>query len=83
MLGGRVRAIEDVPGLCKSSKLKEIGSHNYILTPGRYVGAADMEDDDMPFSERFAALRANLAEQFKESRDLEAAITERLARFGV
>jgi type I restriction enzyme M protein len=57
-------AYADVPGFCKAAKLDEITAHNHVLTPGRYVGAADVEDDDVPFSERFAALRAKLDEQF-------------------
>jgi type I restriction enzyme M protein len=71
----------DVPGFCKAAKLEEIKSHGYILTPGRYVGAADVEDDDVPFAERFAALQAKLDEQFKASAKLEAAIREGLTRF--
>ena len=51
---------EDVPGFCKSAKLDEIRGHNHVLTPGRYVGAADVEDDDVPFQERFAALASQL-----------------------
>ncbi len=51
-------AYEDVPGFCKSAELKEIKAHGYVLTPGRYVGAADVEDDEVPFAERFEALRA-------------------------
>jgi type I restriction-modification system DNA methylase subunit len=39
-----------VPGICKSASLEEIKGHGYVLTPGRYVGAADVEDDQVPFS---------------------------------
>ena len=53
--------------------------HGYVLTPGRYVGAADVEDDDTPFPERFAALRAKLEHQFAESDRLTATIRQRLA----
>ena len=61
---------EDVPGFCKAATLEEIKGHNYGLTPGRYVGAADMEDDDEPFAERFAALTTKLEGQFSEAAGL-------------
>ena len=44
--------------------MEEIRAHNYVLTPGRYVGAADLEEDGAPFEERFAALKEKLEEQF-------------------
>ncbi|HEY1783084.1 MAG TPA: N-6 DNA methylase, partial [Roseiarcus sp.] len=40
---------EDVPGFCKAARLEEIKAHNYVLTPGRYVGAADVEEDEIFF----------------------------------
>jgi len=61
---GEAGAYEDVPGFCKSTSLVEIKGHGYVLTPGRYVGAADVEDDEMPFEERFAALKVMLEKQF-------------------
>jgi type I restriction enzyme M protein len=70
----------DVPGFCKSANVEEIKGHGYVLTPGRYVGALDVEDDDVPFAERFVALRAKLDMQLAESEALSAAITNRLAR---
>ena len=69
-----------MPGFCKAATLDEIRGHNHVLTPGRYVGAADVEDDDVPFAERFAALRAKLEEQFERARSLSATIREKLAR---
>ena len=77
------RAYEDVPGFCKAAKLEEIRGHNHVLTPGRYVGAADVEDDDVPFAERFAALRAKLEEQFAEADELDRDDPQKLARIGV
>jgi type I restriction enzyme M protein len=76
------KGYEDVPGFCKSAKLDEIGGHNHALTPGRYVGAADVEDDDAPFPERFAALRAKLEGQFSEAEKLTATIRLKLAGIG-
>lgn len=70
---------EDVPGFCKSATLELIKEHGYVLTPGRYVGAAVEEDDDTPFPERFAALREKLEGQFEEAEKLTALIREKLA----
>jgi len=71
---------EDVPGFCKAARLEEIRGHGHVLTPGRYVGAAAIEDDGTPFSERFARLKAKLDEQFAEGEELEARIQAQLAR---
>jgi type I restriction enzyme M protein len=73
---------EDVPGFCKSASLEEIRSHGHVLTPGRYVGAAAAEEDDMPFVERFAILQEVLERQFAEGETLTAKIRERLAGVG-
>jgi type I restriction enzyme M protein len=70
----------DVPGFCKSARLDEIRSHNHVLTPGRYVGAPDVVDDDVPFAERLSALREKLEEQFAKARVLSASISAGLAR---
>lgn len=64
----------DEPGFCKSENLDEAPAHGHVLTPGRYVGAADVEDDGVPFEEKFAALREKLEGQFREGRELEAGI---------
>ena len=69
---------DDVPAFCKSAKLEEIRGHNYVLAPGRYVGAADLEDDDVPFVERFSALREKLTEQFAEAEKLTTKIQTKL-----
>ena len=73
------RGYEDVPGFCKAATLEEIRAHGHVLTPGRYVGAAAPETDDTPFPERFAALQAQLEDQFADSSRLTAEIRERLA----
>ncbi|MBE2269347.1 MAG: N-6 DNA methylase, partial [Anaerolinea sp.] len=75
-------AYADVPGFCKSATTDEIAGHGYVLTPGRYVGAADMEGDGEPFEEKLARLTATLNEQFAESARLEQVIRENLARLG-
>ena len=63
-------AYADVPGFCKSASLEEIKAHGYVLTPGRYVGAADVEDNELPFLERFSELRMSLSKQFDHSAEL-------------
>jgi len=69
---------EDIPGFCKSSKLDDIKDHNYVLTPGRYVGAAEAEEDDVPFEEQFGKLRAKLNEQFFQAETLTERIRQKL-----
>ena len=76
---GEAGAYENVPGFCKSANLQEIRGHGYVLTPGRYVGAADVEDDDLPFAERFAAFREKLDAQFAEAETLTTAIRGQLS----
>ena len=73
---------EDIPGFCKSATTEEIKSHNYILTPGRYIGAEEVEDGDEPFEERMAELTEKLLEQFEESADLETSIITNLRELG-
>ncbi len=73
---------EDVPGFCKSATLDEIAGHGYVLTPGRYVGAADIEDDGEPFEEKMERLTAELAGQFEESIRLEKVIRGNLSQIG-
>lgn len=75
-------AYEDQAGFCKSASLEEMKKHDFVLTPGRYVGAADEEDDGIPFAEKMAALTEKLSEQFAESAKLEAKIKENLAGLG-
>jgi type I restriction enzyme M protein len=69
---------ENEPGFCKAAALEEIKDHGYVLTPGRYVGAADIEDDGVPFIERFDVLQKKLNEQFTTSQELENLIRSRL-----
>jgi len=73
---------EDIPGFCKSSTLKEIQSHGHVLTPGRYVGAEEIEDDGIPFEEKMAELSAELYEQMAEAEELDAVIHQNLEVLG-
>ena len=73
---------EDIPGFCKSATIEEIRKHNHILTPGRYVGFAEEEKDTEPFDEKMKRLTAELAEQFKKSKELEEEIRRNLEDVG-
>lgn len=72
----------DIPGFCKSAATAEIAAHGYVLTPGRYVGAEEVEDDGEPFEEKMPRLVAELNAQFAESARLEAAIRANLKGLG-
>jgi len=72
----------DVPGFCKSAMLEEIRHHDYVLTPGRYVGAAEQEEDDEPFEEKMQRLVAQLREQQAEAVRLDEAIAANLKELG-
>jgi type I restriction enzyme M protein len=69
---------EDMAGFCKSVTLEEIRAQGYVLTPGRYVGAAEIEEDDEPFDEKMARLTKELEIQFEESKKLENTIRKNL-----
>jgi type I restriction enzyme M protein len=73
---------QDVPGFCISNRIEEIREHGYVLTPGRYVGAAEVEDDGIPFEEKMAELTSTLYEQFTEADRLEAIIKRNLEVLG-
>jgi type I restriction enzyme M protein len=73
---------EDIPGFCKSATTAEIAAHGHVLTPGRYVGAEEVEDDGEPFEEKMPRLVAELQAQFAESAKLEQAIKANLRGLG-
>jgi type I restriction enzyme M protein len=73
---------QDIPGFCKAAKLNDIQKHDYVLTPGRYVGAAVQEDDGVMFEEKMKRLTKQLKDQFDESARLDAVIRQNLARLG-
>ena len=72
----------DVPGFCKSATIEDIRKHGYILTPGRYVGAAEVDDDGEPFEEKMSRLVAQLRQQQAEAAKLDAAIAANLKELG-
>lgn len=72
----------DVPGFCKSVTLEEIEKQGYVLTPGRYVGAAPREEEDEPFEEKMKQLVAALRQQQAEAARLDAAIAQNLKELG-
>ena len=72
----------DVKGFCKSATLAEIEKHNFVLTPGRYVGIPDEEDDGIPFEEKMEALTQELAEQMREGLALDQEIKIQLEKVG-
>ena len=67
-----------MPGFCKSATLAEVAEHGYVLTPGRYVGAPEAEEDAEPFDEKMERLTAELAEQMAEGQRLDAEIRRNL-----
>ncbi|MDH4246201.1 MAG: type I restriction-modification system subunit M [Deltaproteobacteria bacterium] len=73
---------EDVPGFCKSASKADIAEHGHVLTPGRYVGAEAVEDDDEPFPDKMQRLTAQLEEQFSEGARLEKEIRKNLKGLG-
>jgi type I restriction enzyme M protein len=72
----------DIAGFCKCATLDDIRQHGHILTPGRYVGAAELEDDGEPFEDKMARLTAELREQTKQSAKLNKLIWANLEDIG-
>ena len=73
---------EDVPGFCASATLEEIAKHGHVLTPGRYVGAEDAEDDGEPFPEKMKRLTKQLSEQMEDGARLDEEIKKNLGGLG-
>ncbi len=73
---------EDVLGYCKKATLEEIQANDCVLTPGRYVGIEEQEDDGVPFEEKMARLTRELSKQFEESHKLEEEIKKNLGAIG-
>jgi type I restriction enzyme M protein len=73
---------EDIAGFCKVAKSVEIKEHDYVLTPGRYVGSEAVEEDDEAFEDKMKRLTGELKEQFSQSHELEQRIKENLKKIG-
>ena len=73
---------EDVLGFCKVADIQEIEKQDYILTPGRYVGIEEQEDDGEPFEEKMTRLTSELSEMFAKSHELEDEIRKKLGAIG-
>ena len=73
---------EDKAGFCKIATLEEIAANDYVLTPGRYVGAAELKDDGIPFEVKMQELSQTLYKQMAEAKRLDAVIRQNLAVLG-
>jgi len=76
------KGYEDELGFCKSAELKEIQKHDYVLTPGRYVGVVVDEDDDETFNDKMTKYTAQFKGQMEQEKVLDAKIKENLAKIG-
>ena len=76
-------AYQDEKGFCKSASLEDIQKHKFVLTPGRYVGIPDEEDDGIPFQEKVDSLTTQLREQMKQAQELDQEIRIQLAKIGI
>ena len=74
--------LEDVKGFCASCDLAEIEKQDFILTPGRYVGIEEQEDDGEPFEEKMGRLTSELSDMFAKSHELEEEIRRKLGAIG-
>lgn len=75
-------SLEDVKGFCAVATTEDIAKQDYILTPGRYVGIEEQEDDGEPFEEKMTRLTSELSEMFKKSHELEDEIRKKLGAIG-
>ena len=73
---------EDIAGFCKKVSLDEIKENNYVLTPGRYVGTEEAQDDGIPFEEKMKDLTSKLSEHMRESNELDEEIKKVLGAIG-
>ncbi len=80
--GGAGGIYQDIPGFCRSVRLTEIAEHGHVLTPGRYVGAEAVEDDDEAFAEKMQRLTELLGEQMAKGAELDELIRRKLGGLG-
>ena len=73
----------DIQGFCKSATLKDVEDNNYVLTPGRYVGTEDVEDDGVSFEEKISGITENLRVHFQQSIELQERIKQNLKKVGI
>ena len=73
---------QDIPGFCRSVKLAEIAQHGHVLTPGRYVGAEQVEDNDEDFATKMQQLTEKLGEQMAKGAELDLVIRQKLGGLG-
>ena len=73
---------EDELGYCKSAPLAEVEAQGFVLTPGRYVGIPEAEDDGIPFEEKMQTLTAQLADQLTKEQELNEEIKNQLSKLG-
>ena len=81
-VGGEIAEYTDIPGFCRSVALAEIAEHGHVLTPGRYVGAEAVEDDDDAFAEKMQNLTALLGKQMAKGVELDHLILQKLRGMG-
>ena len=79
---GETGRYKDIAGFCRSASLDEIKQHEYSLTPGRYAGAVEVEDDGEPFEEKMKRLASKLSSEFAEAAKLDTAIRKSLRSIG-
>ncbi|KEI12505.1 N-6 DNA methylase [Clostridium novyi B str. ATCC 27606] len=79
---GESKEYKDIKGFCKVATLDEVRENEYVLTPGRYVGIEEAEDDGIPFDEKMENLTSELGELFEKSRNLEDEIRKNLGGIG-
>ena len=74
--------LQDEKGFCAVATMEQIAAQDYILTPGRYVGIQEQQDDGEPFEEKMQRLTAELSDLFRQSYTLEQEIREKLGAIG-